>query len=390
MVNPQEDRCPVGDPTTPAEAIPVQPGTYVPSLALNLLALLAVIFTLQWGRDVFIPLMLGLIISYALTPLVDRLQAWRIPRALGAALLLIGILGGAGSVAYTLSDEAIVMIEAMPSAARKLRESLRNDKSAASSSVDKVQRAAVQLESLANESATPAVPAKKGAPPVMRVQIEKPQTEGQSYLWIGTMGFAGMVGQATVVLFLAYFLLASGDAFRRKLVRITGPSLSKKKITLLVLGDISSQIQRYLLVQAFTSVVVGVATWLALAWLGLENAALWGIAAGLFNSIPYLGPVVVTTATTLVAFTQFGTLNMALWVGGITLLITTVEGFLLTPWLTGRASQMSAVVVFVGVLFWGWLWGVWGLLLGMPILMMVKSVCDRVEDLKPIGELLGD
>ena len=387
MAIPQDGSNPVGGPATSAETVSPQPGTNVPGLSLNILALLALIFTLQWGRDVFIPLMLGLVISYALTPLVNRLQAWRIPRALGAALLLIGIVGGAGSVAYTLSDEAILMIEAMPSAARKLRQSLRSDKSVAGSNVDKVQRAAVQLETLANE---PPAPPKKGAPAVMRVQIETPKSEAQSYLWIGTLGFAGMVGQATIVLFLAYFLLASGDAFRRKLVKITGPSLSKKKITLLVLGDISSQIQRYLLVQAFTSLVVGVVTWLALAYLGLENAALWGIAAGLFNSIPYLGPVVVTSATALVAFTQFGTLQMAMLVGGITLLITTLEGFLLTPWLTGRASRMSAVVVFVGVLFWGWLWGVWGLLLGMPILMMVKAVCDRVEDLKPIGELLGD
>jgi len=127
-----------------------------------------------------------------------------------------------------------------------------------------------------------------------------------------------------------------------------------------------------------------------LAMAGLENAAIWGIAAGLFNSIPYLGPVVVTGATALIAFMQFGTINMALLVGGATLVITSLEGFLLTPWLTGRASRMSAVVVFVGVLFWGWLWGVWGLLLGMPILMMIKAVCDRVEDLKPFGELLGE
>ena len=387
MTIPQNGGNPNGDPTTPAEAAPLQLGTHVPSLPLNILALLAVIFMLQWARDVFIPLMLGLIISYALTPLVNRLQVWRIPRALGAALLLIGTLGGAGSVVYTLSDEAVLMIEAMPSAARKLRQSLRGDKNLSGSNIDKMQRAAVQLETLANEPTTAPT---KASPTVMRVLIEKPKIEAQRYFWIGTIGFAGMVGQATIVLFLAYFLLASGDAFRRKLVRIAGPSLGRKKITLLVLGDISGQIQRYFLVQVFTSFVVGVVTWLALAYLGLENAALWGIAAGLFNSIPYLGPVVVTGATALIAFTQFGTLNMAVLVGGIILLITTLEGFLLTPWLTGRASRMSAVVVFVGVLFWGWLWGVWGLLLGMPILMMVKAVCDRVEDLKSIGELLGD
>jgi predicted PurR-regulated permease PerM len=193
-----------------------------------------------------------------------------------------------------------------------------------------------------------------------------------------------------VVLFLAYFLLVAGDTFRRKLVKITGPALSKKKITVQVLDEITSQIQRYLLVQIATSLVVGVATWLAFLWIGLEHAAIWGIAAAVFNTIPYLGPVVVTGCTALVALLQFGTLGMAFLVGAVALLITSLEGYLLTPWLTGRASRMNAVTVFVGVLFWGWLWGVWGLLLGVPIIMVVKAVCDRVEDLKPVGQMLGD
>jgi predicted PurR-regulated permease PerM len=191
-------------------------------------------------------------------------------------------------------------------------------------------------------------------------------------------------------LFLVYFMLVSGDMFRRKLVRIAGPTLSKKKITLRVLDEITAQIQRYLLVQVFTSLLVGVATWLVFLWIGLEHAAIWGIAAGVFNTIPYLGPVIVTGGTSLVAFLQFGTISMALLVGGISLLITSLEGYLLTPWLTGRASRMSPLIVFISVLFWGWLWGVWGLLLGVPIIMMIKAICDRVEDLKPVGELLGD
>ena len=100
--------------------------------------------------------------------------------------------------------------------------------------------------------------------------------------------------------------------------------------------------------------------------------------------------MIITAGTALVAFLQFETLSMAILVGGLSLLITSLEGYLLTPWLTSRASQMSAVSVFVGVLFWGWLWGAWGLLLGVPILMAIKTVCDNVEDFKPVGELLGD
>jgi predicted PurR-regulated permease PerM len=192
-----------------------------------------------------------------------------------------------------------------------------------------------------------------------------------------------------VVTFLTFFLLLSGDTFRRKLVKITGPTLANKRITVQALDEITEQIQRYLLVQLLASIVVGVTTGLAFWALGLKHAAVWGFAAGLLNLIPYIGSVVVTGAAGLVAFLQFGGINMALTVAGISLLINTIEGNLLVPWLTSKASRMNPVAVFIGVLGWGWLWGVWGLLLGIPILMVVKAICDRVDDLKPVGELLG-
>lgn len=359
----------------------------VRSVSLALLAVLGVVFTLHWARDVFIPIMLGIMLSYAFSPLVELMHKWRIPRALGSAVLLAGLVGGSGFLAYSLSDDASQLIQTLPDAAKKLRAALREQRSASEGNIEKMQRAATQLERAASESAPPPPVTPDG---VMRVQIEKPRLDIKNYLWTGTRGAAEFIGQLGIVLFLAYFLMASGDTFRRKLVRISGPTLSKKKITLQVLDDINAQIQRYLLVQVATSILVGVATWLAFLWIGLEHAAVLGIAAGICNSIPYLGPAVVTGGTAIVALLQFGTLEMALLVGGVSLVITSLEGYLLTPWLTGRASRMSAVVIFVSVLFWGWIWGVWGLLLGVPIIVIVKAVSDRVEDLKPIGELLGD
>ena len=359
----------------------------VRSFSLVMLTVLAVIFTLNWAKAVFIPLMLGVMISYALSPLVALIQKWHVPRAIGAGVLLLGIVGGAGYLVYSLSDDAAELIETLPEAAQKFRKTLRAERGTSEGTMEKVQKAATQIERAASETGAPAPVAPSG---VTRVQIEKPKINVKDYLLIGTLGVFGAAAQTGIVLFLAYFLLVSGDTFRRKLLRITGSTLSKKKITLHVLDDINGQIQRYLLVQIFTSILVGVATWLAFLWIGLEHAAIWGIVAGVFNTIPYLGPVVVTGGTALVALLQFGTINMALVVGGISLVITSLEGYLLTPWLTGRASRMSAVVVFVSVLFWGWLWGVWGLLLGVPITMIIKAVCDRVEDLKPIGELLGE
>ena len=359
----------------------------VRSFSLVLLTVLAVIFTLHWAKEVFIPLMLGVMISYALSPPVSFLEKWRIPRALGAAVLLLGIVGGTGYAGYSLSDDAAKLIETLPDAAWKFRKTLRAEQGQSEGKIEKVQKAATQLEISASETGASAPAAPSG---VTRVQIEKPKINVKDYLWLGTLGAVSMAAQAGIVLFLSYFLLVSGNMFRRKLVLIAGPALSSKKITLQVLDDINGQIQRYLLVLVFTSILVGFVSWLAFLWVGLEHAAIWGIAAGVFNTIPYLGPVVVGGGTALVALFQFGTIDMALLVGGISLVITSLEGYLLTPWLTGRASRMNPVVVFVGVLFWGWLWGVWGLLLGVPILMIIKAISDRVDNLKPIGELLGE
>jgi predicted PurR-regulated permease PerM len=222
------------------------------------------------------------------------------------------------------------------------------------------------------------------------VIVDAPPFRVSDYLMSGSLGAAAAVGQAVVIICLVYFLLVSGDLYRRKLVKIAGPSLSKKKVTVQILSEIDRQIERFLLVQVFTSAVVALATWLAFRGLGLNQAGVWGLAAGVFNSIPYVGPVVVTGGTLAVAFMQFDSVKMAVIVAGVSLVITSLEGFILTPWLTSRAARMNAVAVFVNILFWAWVWNVWGMLLAVPILMVVKAVCDHVDDFKPIGELIGD
>lgn len=374
----------------PAKAAPASsaPGATVQSrsVALTVLAVIGVVFALHWAQAVLIPLMLAVMISYTLSGPVKRLQEWHIPRALGAGLLLIAIVGGTGSAVYSLGGEASEMIETLPDAVAKVRGALLDGRRASEGTMEKVQRAATQLEQAASDSGV-AAPA---APGVTRVQIEKPRLDVQDYVWMGTKGVIGFAAQLAIVLFLAFFVLVSGDKFRRKMVRLAGPTLTNKKITLQVLDQINGQIQRYMLVQIFTSVVVGVATWLAFLLIGMEHPVIWGIAAGVLKIIPYLGPVIVSGGSLFIAFLQFGTFGMALFVSGVALLITSLEGYLLTPWMIGRASRMSPVVIFAAVLFWGWLWGLWGLLLAVPIIMVVKVVCDRVEDLKPVGELLGD
>lgn len=360
----------------------------VRNLWLVLLTVLVALYVLHWASSILIPVIVGVMTSYALSPLVNAMEKWHIHRAIGAAVLLIGLVAGVGWLAYTLSDEAAGIIERLPDAAQKMRNALRPEHGGGASAIGKVQKAATELEKAASESSAGAA----GTAPhgVTRVQIEKPRVNIHDFLWSGTMGVLTFIGQLVTVLFFAYFLMAAGDAFRRKLIKISGPRLSEKKVTVEVLNEITQQIQRYLLVQVFTSALVGVVSWLAFAAVGLEHAAIWGIAAGVLNSVPYFGPVVVSCGIALVALVQFGTLGMALWVAGIALVITSIEGYLLTPWLIGRTGSMNPVVVFASVILGGWLWGPWGLLLGVPVVMIIKSVCDHVEDLKPVGELLGD
>ena len=375
-------------PATEPPHVLLRSAVDVRSASLAILAVLASLYVLHWASAVFIPLLLGVMFSYALTPLVNRLVRWRLPRTLAAALLLVAIVSGIGSIAYTLGDEAAAMVEGLPAAAQKLRRGLEGQRrQGPAATIETMQKAATEIERAAEDGASAGPPPARG---VTKVQIEKSRFNIKDYLWPGAIGLAAALGQTTVVIFITFFLLASGDTFRRKMVRIAGPTFGQKKLTLQALDEIDDQIQRYLMVQVFTSALVGVATWLAFLWIGVDNAAVWGAVTFVLNFIPYLGSIVVTGGSALLGFVQFGNFEMALLIGGAALFINSIEGYILTPWLTGKASRMNPVAVFVGVLAWGWLWGVWGLFLGVPILLAIKAVCDRVEDLKPVGELLGD
>lgn len=373
-------------PSAVPDRLPIPMPVDVRSASLSLLALIATLFALHVGSAIFIPLLLGLVLSYALSPLVDLLERWRLPRALGAGLLILGLGALVGWTVATLSDDATVLIESLPAATQKLRKVVQAQRGQTESAIDKVQRAATEIEEVAKEGTVVRPAPARG---VTRVSIEPERFDIQDYLWSGTLGAAASAGQAVVVVFIAFFLLASGSRFRRKMVKLAGPTFAQKRITVQLLDEITAQIHRFMLVQALVSVLVGLVTGLAFYAVGLEHAAVWGVVAFVLNFVPYLGTVALTAGSGLMAFVQFGSLDMVLLVAGIGMLIHAVSGNLLTPWLTSRTSRMNAVTVFVGVLAFGWLWGVWGLLLGVPILTTLKAICDRVDELKPIGELMG-
>ncbi len=371
---------------TPAEDTATVPvNLSVRSLALTVLAAAAVMWILNWAREVFIPIVVAVLISYALDPVVGWLMRMRMPRMLASAVVMTLLTASVGYGAYVLTDDATAIVAQLPEAAEKLRQTLRPTQGKPGA-IQQVQRAAEELQQTA-DAAAGRNPVSRG---VQRVQIEEPTVDVREYLTWGSASLVAFAGQAVLVLFFVFFLLASGDLFKRKLVKLVGPSLEKKKITVQILDDINHQIARFLLVRVITSVAVGLATWIAFTAIGLEQAGVWAILAGVFNSIPYFGPVIVAAGTAIVSFLQFGTISMTLYTSGISLAITSIEGWLLTPWLTSRTARTNEIAVFVGLIFWSFVWGVWGTLLAVPMLVAVKACCDRIEDLKPVGDLLGD
>ena len=369
----------------PAE--PVVPSTIrTRDVALTVLALAALVFLLGYAWEILLPIMLAILASYMRVPIVTWLTRRRFPRALAAAVVLAAVAGAAAYGMYSLSDDALAIVEDLPASVKKLRQSwheLRGNQGA----VQTLSEAVAEIEKTA-EAAPGATPAPQ--PGVTRVQVEEKPLDLKRYLLWGSLGAVGLAGQLVIVVFLAYFLLASGDLYRRKLVKLVGPTLSRQRVTVQILDDITAQIERFLFVQMITSVLVALASALAFRWLGLERAVFWGLLAGLFNSIPYFGPLIVMCGVAAVAFLQFGTFDKTAQAALISLLITGLEGLLLTPYLLGRHLRMNGVAVFIGLLFWGWIWGVWGMLLAMPMMVVIKAVCDHVEELRRVGDLLGE
>jgi predicted PurR-regulated permease PerM len=363
-----------------------------PGLGITILATLAIVYLLQWTQAVLIPIVIGVLLAYAIEPLVSGMARAKIPRTVGAAAALALLLGILGLGVYTLSGQALQIVRQIPEAAQRVRERVRN-RNAESGALGEVQKAANELQrtaEVASAQAEPKSDKRDGTAPVQKVQIVEPAFDARSYLYWGGMNLIGGAGQFAVILFLVYFFLVTGDLYKRKIVKIAGPALWQKKLTVQILDEINLQISSFIRVQVVTSAVVAIATSIALWYFGMEQYIIWGLLAGIFNSIPYIGPILVSGGLGIVAFIQFDDVPKTIEICAVAFLITSLEGFLLTPALMSRAARMNPVAIFVGLLFWSWIWGVWGAVLAVPMLMMLKAVCDHIEDLQPVGELLGE
>jgi len=356
------------------------------SVAQIILAVVATIFALYWAQRFFIPLFLGLILALTLNPLVRYLERLKMPRLLGTSLVMAALLCGMAAATLSLRTQVERILDQAPEAAMKLSVVLR-DMASQPNPMLKVHEAAREIEQATNQAANGTTRAQK---PPTRVVIEEPKFKLVNWLWSGSWGVFGLIGETVMLLLLVIFLLLSGDTFKRKLMRISGPSLSKRKITVAILDDIDRSIQNYMLTLLFANTLLGLLTWIAFRWIGLDNAGAWAVAAGVLHFIPYLGPALTAIATGMAGFLQFESLSMALLVAVSSLVIATLVGMVLLTWMSGKMSKMNTTAVFVALLFWGWLWGVWGLLFAIPIMGMVKVFAERVEDLQPLAELLSE
>jgi predicted PurR-regulated permease PerM len=350
--------------------------------ALVVLAVIAAVFLLDWGAPFFVPLLVGLLISYALSPIVEALTRVLRWRALAAAVVLFALLGMLGTAAWAWSDDIDRLWEKLPVATKTISKSLQRAAQQPSSPVAQMKEAAEDIEAIAEGKNAPRrssapVPAASGTISIWQL------------LWTGWKGVVLAATQGMVVLFLVFFMLASGDLFKRKLVKIFGDTLTEKKVTVQVIEEIDNQIRRYLWVLLVSNLLVGFGTYMAFRVMGVEYPELWGLVAGIVHTVPYFGPALIAAGSIVAAFLQFNDWSQAFFVSGVSIGIAAMVGSVFATWLASRETRMNTTASFVGLLFFGWIWGLWGVLLAIPLLAIVKTVCDHNEDWKPVAELLS-
>ena len=318
------------------------------------------------------------IVSLALAPPV-RWLARLMPRGLASAVVVAALVGFVSTMAYSLSDEATGFSRRLPDLIREVRAALQSA-SSSQGALRQLQQAVSELEKTTRGGAPAA-----GAP----VTIVEP-VDVQREVMSGAGRAAAFLGQSVLIVLLIYFLLAAGELFKLKLVRISGGSMSKRKITVQAIDEMTQKIGRFVFYQVWSGALVGAVTWLIFSWLGVKYAGLWGVAAGVLNCVPYFGPTLVMAVSAVAALLQFHSFAMAAIVASVSVAVTALEGMVLAPLILGRAAGVNTVSMFVALMFWGWLWGPIGLIIAVPLMMIIKTVADYVESLAPVSELLGD
>ncbi|HEV2843914.1 MAG TPA: AI-2E family transporter [Thermoanaerobaculia bacterium] len=340
------------------------------SVALTGLFVLALFYTLYLARSFFLPIILAILLSFLLTPLMRGLKKLRIPSGLGAAILVFGLLGLIGVGVYELADPALEWMEQAPRSFRNVERKLREFKKP----VQTMSRATEQVEKMTQVTGG-------GKSATVTVQTE---TLGEKLFSRAT----DFVANGMIMFILLYFLLASGDMFLRKLIRVM-PSLSDKKRAVEIARQIETEISAYLSMITLINVLLGLAVWGIMSLIGIPNPLLWGVLATFTNYIPYLGAIIMIIVLAMVGFITFDDIGQALLAPGAFVGLNILESYILTQLILCRRLTLNPVVIFLGLTFWGWLWGITGAVLAVPIMVVLKIFCDHSEALASVGEFMG-
>jgi predicted PurR-regulated permease PerM len=340
----------------------------VRSIALTGLFILAVFYTIYFMRSILLPIVLALLLSYLLRPIVRGLARLKIPLAVGAALILIGLLALIGSGISALATPTVAWLQKAPAGLTELQRKLLPVKR----SVAQVTQATSEIEKLATTNAE-----------IKTVEVKRHPISEMFF-----MRTPEFIASAVLSLILLYFLLVYDQAFIAKLVKLL-PTFSDKKTAVVIAHDIESQVSRYLFTITTINACLGLAVGTAVGLLGLRNPVMWAVMVAVLNFVPYLGALTGIICMTVGATLSFDSLEYALIFPAVYLAFGTLEGSFITPWIMGRSLTLNPVIILLSLTFWGWMWGIVGIILAVPILAAFKIFCAHIKPMEPLAEFLS-
>jgi predicted PurR-regulated permease PerM len=338
------------------------------SVALTGLFVLAVFYTIYFMRSILLPIVLALLLSYLLRPIVRGAGKLKIPYPIGAAISLIGLLALIGYGISTLAAPAVGWLQQAPAGLTQLQHKLMPVKK----SVAQLTQATAEIDKLARTT-----------PESKAVEVQRHPISDM--LVMHTPEF---IASAILSAILLYFLLVYDQTFIAKLVKLL-PTLSDKKTAVGIAHDIESQVSRYLFTITAINTCLGLAVGTAVGLFGLRNPVMWGVMVALLNFVPYLGALTGIICMTIGAVLSFDSLGYALIFPAVYLGLGTLEGSFITPWIMGRSLTLNPVMILLSLTFWGWMWGIVGIVLAVPILATFKIFCAHIKPMEPLAEFLS-
>lgn len=392
------EQAPVADAVDPPRAsAPVPPAPRSPA-AVVVLAVLAVTAALWSGARFLIPLAAGLMLAMLVEPAVTRLQGLVRQRALAAALVLAGVAMLGVALLATSSSQLLRMSERLPDAIQRAAIDLGSGSSAVEGTVRRARDALRDLDQALNRRADGAAPPRRTAPraaprPVPAASAPDLSDNAAAVLTetavAGSWRLLQFAFDLTIVGFIAFFVLAGGRTLERRFVELW-PTAEGRRRAAVALRECARQTRRYAAVLLVANVMVGSAVWLWFSFAGIPDPASWGVAAALLHVVPYLGMALFTALGSVEAYLTYGSVAAAATTAAGVVALSTLIGTGVSAWLQGRAARMNAAAVFIGVVFWGALWGAWGLFLGPALVVVLKVAAEHSVSTQRWARLLSD